>query len=180
MKYCLIICLLALSFSGFSQLEGTAFPAMETATVENEAVNLPADVSEKYTLLGLAYSKKAESDLSSWFSPVYNKFIKKSTGVFASFSYDINVYFVPMFTGIKAAAEGTARRKAAEKLDPLLIANILFYKGKLKPYKEALEFDKKDVPYFFLVDKEGNIAYATSGKYSEAKMQSIEDFLDSL
>ena len=24
----------------------------------------------------MAYSKKAEKDLSSWFSPVYNKFIK--------------------------------------------------------------------------------------------------------
>lgn len=180
MKYCLIICLSAFSFCSFAQIEGTAFPEMETATVDNKVVNLPADVSEKYTLLGLAYSKKAEDDLTSWFSPIYNKFIKKSTGVFASFTYDINVFFVPMFTGVKAAAEGTARKKAAEKLDPLLVPNILFYKGQLKPYKDALEFDKKDVPYFFLVDKDGKIAFATSGAYTEDKMQSIEDFLDSL
>lgn len=180
MKNTLIICLLALSTSVFAQLEGSEFPDMETVTVEGEEVNIPTDVNDKYTLVGLAYSKKAEDDLNTWFSPIYNKFIKKSTGVFASFTYDINVYFVPMFTGIKAAAEGPARRKAAEKLDPLLIPNILFYKGQLKPYKEALEFDKKDVPYFFLIDKEGKIAFSTLGEYTDDKMEAIEEFLDSL
>jgi hypothetical protein len=180
MRKILIFSLLALNYSAFAQLEGTQFPAMETETVEDVVVNLPIDVNDKYTLLALAYSKKAEADLTSWFSPIYNKFIKKSTGVFASFTYDINVYFVPMFTGVKAAATGTAKRKTAENLDPLLIPNILFYKGELKSYKEALEFDKKDVPYLFLVDKDGNIAYSTIGEYTDEKMESIEEFLDSL
>ncbi len=180
MKPTLVFFLMAFSYSLFAQIEGTSFPEMETETVEDKVIVLPKDVSDKYTLLGLAYSKKAEDDLNTWFSPIYNKFIRKSTGVFASFAYDVNVYFVPMFTGINAAAAGTAKRKAAEKLDPLLIPNILFFKGKLKPYKEALEFDKKDVPYLFLVDTEGKIAYATSGAYSDEKMEEIEEFLDSL
>lgn len=180
MKYFLTTCLLVGTFSVFAQLEGTPFPSMDTETVEDEEVNIPADVVDKYTLVALAYSKKAEKDLSTWFSPIYNKFIRESTGVFASFSYDINVYFVPMFTGIKAAATGAAKKKAAKELDPLLIENILFYKGNLKPYKEALEFDEKDVPYLFLIDTDGNIAYATIGAYSDQKMEDMEEFLDSL
>ncbi len=180
MKKFFTICLAALSFNLLAQIEGTDFPSMETETVEDEVINIPADIGDKYSLLAMAYSKKAEKDLSTWFSPVYNKFIRESTGVFASFSYDINVYFIPMFTGVKAAATKAAKKKTAKELDPLLIPNILFYKGNLKPYKEALEFDKKDVPYIFLVDTDGKIAYASSGACSDKKIEEIEEFLDSL
>lgn len=180
MKYFLTAFLLVGAISAYAQLDGTEFPSMDVETVDDEEINIPNDVSDKYTLVALAYSKRAEKDLSSWFSPIYNKFIRESTGVFASFSYDINVFFVPMFTGVKAAATGTAKKKAAQDLDPLLIPNILFYKGQLKPYKEALEFDKKDVPYLFLIDTDGNIAYSTFGAYSDQKMEDMEEFLDSL
>lgn len=162
----------------YAQLEGTLFPEMETETVEDKVIVLPTDVTDKYSLLGLAYSKKAEKDLNTWFSPIYHKFIKEQTGVFASFGYDINVYFVPMFTGVNAVATGKAKRKTAEELDPKLIDNILFYKGKLKEYKDQLEFDKKDKPYMFLIDQEGKIVYATSGAYSENKMDAIESALE--
>lgn len=180
MKLLLTSCLLVLNFTLFAQIEGKPFPDMETETVEDKVINIPKDVTDKYTLVAMAYSKKAEKDLSSWFSPIYNKFLKKSTGVFSSFTYDINVYFVPMFTGVNAAATGKAKKKTAEELDPLLVPNILFYKGALKPYKDSLEFDKKDVPYLFLIDTDGKIAYATSGEYTDSKMDEIEEFLDSL
>jgi hypothetical protein len=55
---------------------------------------------------------------------------------------------------------------------------VLFYKGELKPYKEALDFEKKDIPYFFVLDKTGKIVYATSGKYTTAKMDQIENVLE--
>jgi len=159
-------------------IEGKTFPDMETETVNDEVIVLPSDVNDKYTLIGLAYSKKAEDDLNTWFSPIYHKFIKEATGVFASFAYDIHVYFVPMFTGVKAVATGKAKKKTAEELDPKLVPNILFYKGSLKDYKDELNLDDKKVPYIFIVDTDGKIAYATSGAYSDAKMEKIEEALD--
>lgn len=159
-------------------LEGQAFPEMETETVEDELIVLPGDVGDKYTLLGLAYSKKAEGDLNTWFSPIYHKFIKEATGVFASFAYDINVFFVPMFTGVNAVATGKAKKKTAEELDPKLVPNILFYRGNLKDYKDALNLDNKKVPYIFVVDTDGTIVYATSGKYTQAKMNALEEALE--
>lgn len=168
----------ALCYAASAQVVGNKFPELEAETVEDTVVKLPEDATGKYTLLGLAYSKKSEDDLNTWFSPVYNKFIRENTGLFSSFSYDVNVYFIPMFTGVNAAATGTAKNKALKKIDPKLLPYILFYKGKLKPYKDALEFDKKDVPYFFVLDKEGKIIYATSGKYTENKMSEIEALLE--
>jgi hypothetical protein len=161
-----------------AQVIGKMFPAMEAETAEDKKVKLPADVAGKYTLLGLAYSKKSEDELSSWFQPVFQKFIQKSTGLMSGFTYDVNVYFVPMFTGVNAAAAGTAKRKAAKNIDPQLMPYVLFYKGELKTYKEALDFEKRDIPYFFVLDPGGKIVYATSGKYSEEKMDAVEEHIE--
>src|SRR5260370_20223342 len=147
---------------------------MEAKTVEAKVVKLPRNVQGKYTLLGLAYSKKAEDELNSWFEPVFSKFIQKTQGLMAGMGYDVNVYFVPMFTGINAAATGTAKKKAIKNVDPQLLPYILFYKGELKPYKEALDFEKRDIPYFFVLDATGKIIYATSGAYTEEKMDQVE------
>jgi hypothetical protein len=174
LKNVLLIVSLASCVALQAQVIGKTFPAMTAETVEDKAVNLPADVAGKYTLIGLAYSKKSEDELNSWFQPVFQKFIQKSTGLMAGFTYDVNVYFVPMFTGVNAAATNTAKKKAAKNIDAQLLPYILFYKGELKPYKEALDFEKKDIPYFFVLDPKGKIVYATSGKYTDEKMDEVE------
>lgn len=161
-----------------AQVVGKLFPAMEAETVDDKKVALPGDVKGKYTLLGLAYSKKSEDELNSWFRPVFEKFIHKSTGLMAGMGYDVHVYFVPMFTGVNAAATGTAKRKALKNTDPQLLPYILFYKGELKPYKEALDFEKRDIPYFFVLDKDGKILFATSGAYTEDKMDEVEAVIE--
>jgi ATP10 protein len=172
----IIFCLMA--FCSNAQVIGKMFPAMIAETVEDKKVNLPTDTKGKFTLLGLAYSKKSEEELNSWFLPVFEKFIQKTTGLMAGMGYNVNVYFVPMFTGVNAAAAGTAKKKAAKGIDPQLLPYLLFYKGELKTYKEALDFEKKDVPYFFVLDAEGKIVFATSGKFTEEKMEEIEGKLE--
>lgn len=173
-----LIFLFFASYSGLAQVIGKTFPSMTAETVDDKKVQLPESIKGKYTLIGLAYSKKSEAELNSWFQPVFGKFIQKTNGLFSGFAYDVNVYFVPMFTGVNAAATGTAKRKAAKNIDPQLLPYVLFYKGELKSYKEALDFEKKDIPYFFVLDRDGKIVHATSGKYSEEKMDAIEEKLE--
>ena len=177
----LVIIIFSLIFSHtvtFGQVVGKQFPAMTAETVDDKKVVLREGAQGKYTVIGLAYSKKSEDELNSWFQPVFGKFIQKTNGLFSGFAYDVNVYFVPMFTGVNAAATGTAKRKAAKNIDPQLLPYILFYKGELRPYKDALDFEKKDIPYFFVLDPQGKIVFATSGKYNEAKMEEIEENIE--
>jgi hypothetical protein len=174
----LFVSLVFLTSGAFAQVTGKTFPAMTTETAEDKVVELPSSVKGKYTLLGLAYSKKAEEELNTWFNPVYDKFVRKTTGLLEGMGYDVHVYFIPMFTGVNAAATGTAKKKALKNVDAQLLPNILFYKGDLKPYKEALDFEKRDTPYFFVLDAEGKIVYATSGKYSTQKLDEIEEVIE--
>lgn len=174
----MIFIMTACVFRTIAQVIGTSFPEMVAETVDDKKVTLPLDVSGKYALIGLAYSKKSEDELNSWFSPIFNKFIRKPEGMMAGMGYDMNVYFVPMFTGVNAAATGTAKKKALKNTDPQLLPYILFYKGELKKYKEALDFERRDIPYFFILDPEGKIIYAMSGAYSEAKMDALEEVIE--
>lgn len=179
MKRLIVVAILtSVVFGVKAQVIGKKFPEMEAETVEDKKVKLPGDAAGKYTLIGMAYSKKSEDELNSWFQPVFQKFIQKTTGVLAGFSYDVNVYFVPMFTGVNAAATGTAKKKALKNIDPQLLPYILFYRGELKTYKQALDFEKRDIPYFFVLDPEGKIVHATSGKYTDEKMDAVEEKLE--
>jgi hypothetical protein len=177
-KTILLFFLLTSGMVSSAQVIGKMFPDMIAETTEDKKVNLPGDTKGKYTLLGLAYSKKSEDELNGWFNPVFSKFIQKSKGLMEDMGYDVNVYFVPMFTGVNAAATGTAKKKAIKNVDPQLLPYILFYKGELKTYKEALDFEKRDIPYFFVLDPTGKIVYATSGKYTEEKMDEVEAVIE--
>lgn len=183
MKYLLVVALLLfLSLPLHAQVEGKIFPDMEAETIGDEVLTLPDDTRGKITLVGLAFSKKSEKDLNTWLSPVYNAFLRqKSAGapsLFARAAYDVNVYFIPMFTGLKVAAAGMAKNKAVENIDKLLHPYILFYRGKLKPYKKALDLNEKKVPYFFVLDGRGKIIYATSGRCNDGKMAHIQNLVD--
>jgi len=171
-KHLLVFTILLGSVASFAQV-GQQFPAMKGETMSDKNVNLPADTKGKFTLLFLAYSEDAENDLKTWFTPAYEKFVAK-TGLMDS-EYDVNIYFVPMFTGAKAAAAGAAKKQIIKETDPELHPYVLLYKGDLDTYKSALKMDDKKKPYIFLLDGTGKIVYATSGSFHDDKMDAIDD-----
>ena len=63
--------------SSFGQLVGTTFPTIETETVKDEKVVLPEDTQGRVSVVAMAYSKKAEKDLGTWLSPLFNTFIQQ-------------------------------------------------------------------------------------------------------
>lgn len=172
---------LALIFSFISVAQvGDSFPKMESESLSNELISLPYDLKGKFSIIGLAYTKASEADLKTWFEPAYNQFIYKpeKPSIF-HISYDVHCFFVPMFTGAKRPAYQKVMKKLQKTIDKRLLPHVLFYQGPIKEYKQALSFNKgRDVPYFFVIDPDGKIVYATSGKYTTNKMQEIVEAVD--
>lgn len=174
----LISGILLLSIAFCHAQKGSIFPDLEGESLVHGMVNIPEDTKGKHTLIGLAFSKKSEKDLNGWFNPVYQQLLKEpEEGTLFAFTYDVNVFFVPMLTGAKRPAYEQVMKKVEKDVDKKLHPNILFYKGTLKEYKEALNIEDKDVPHFYLLDKEGKIIYATTGSYDPSKLQKIIDEL---
>jgi hypothetical protein len=171
----LIIFVFQFNLSAQSDLIGKKFPEISGETLADKEISIPSKTKGKYTIVGMAYSRDAESDLKTWLNPAYNKFIAK-TGMF-DMDMEVDMYFIPMFTGTNIPVAGQAKKKLKEDTDKAFYPHIVFYKGELKTYKKELEFDKKDTGYFFLLDPDGKIAYATSGKFSQKKLDEIENIL---
>lgn len=152
------------------------FPDLNGKTLDNKIVTLPTDALGKYTLIGLSYSKKAEEYLRTWFDPVFDKFILK-VGMFDD-TYDVNIYFVPMFTGAKKVSFDKAFKEVKQRTEEQLYSRVLFYKGELKTYKNSLGMTEKEMPYFFLLDPDGNIIASYKGRFHERYFDEIEEILD--
>jgi hypothetical protein len=174
----------AVAFVAFKPAEviGHMFPDISCEAYDGKAVNIPNDTKGKYTLIAMAFSTAAEDDLKTWVNPIYNKFIGKvdasQADVFdVSYDYDIHLYFIPMFTGANQLASKSSKEKIKEKTDKELYPYLLFYDGG-KTYKEELEFKKRDIPYFFVLDKTGKVVYSTSGKYDDKKLEKILDIIE--
>jgi len=178
MKISILISLIAFHTIVWGQTTGKLFPSIKGETLEGKTITVPEDTKGKYTLIGMAYSQKSEDQLRTWFQPAFSAFIDKSKPALFEEKYDVNLYFIPMFTGLNKAATATAKKKALEGVDKRLHAYILFYKGELEKYKKELGLAQKDTPYFFVLDKDGKIVYYTEGSYSEEKMENIEGKLE--
>jgi len=161
----------------FSPIQkGKQFPELSGETLDGKNITLPGAAKGKKTLIGMAYSAKAEEALNSWYQPVYDKFIAK-LGMFDK-GYDINLYFVPMYVGLKQAAYEASLKELKKSSRKDLFPYILFYKGELEPYGSSLKMDDKAEAYFFVLDEQGKIIYSTTGMYNDSKMEEIEALLD--
>lgn len=161
-----------------SETEKT-FPVLQGETLSGKQISLPSDTKGKYTLIGAAYSQKADDALKGWMQPVYSTFIEPpSSSLFPSEPYDVNLYFVPMISGIAKTAGGKIKQEMKEKIDKKLHNYILVYEGEIKTYKASLEMPDKDQPYFFVLDKNGKIVKTFSGAYSEDKLDEVLEIIE--
>lgn len=155
---------------------GSPFPTLTGETLNEEVTTIPEDTRGKFTLVAMASSEKAEEFLRGWYEPVYNHFIAK-TGMFDD-QFDVNVYFVPMFTGGKRIGKDKVMKSVKKNSSSdELFPHVLFYEGDLSVYKKELNMTKKDLPYIFLIDPKGEVAYATSGYFKQHKMDAIDELM---
>lgn len=162
------------SFKKKQGVIGTVFPELTGTTLTDKKVTIPKDTKGKSTLIAMAFSSDAEEALKTWADPTYELFIDPNQLQ----GYDINLYFIPIFSGAKAALAESAREKFKKENDPVLHPYVLIYRGEMDKYKTALGMDKKSIPYIFVLDTNGKVVYSTTGSYTEAKMDAIEDAID--
>jgi hypothetical protein len=154
---------------------GNDFPELTGETVFNKKINIPTTTNGRYTIIGLASSKKSEAALRTWMQPVYDMFINQNT--FIPIDYNVNIYFVPMFSGVNKMAYNNMKKRTQSELDTELHPYVLFYKGNVSDYEDKLNLKDKKKPYFFVLDEKGKIIYSTSGAFTQKKLNQIEDLV---
>lgn len=150
------------------------FPALTGETATGKTITLPA-MEKPWTVIGLAYSQKASPLLEEWYEPAYLRFIAKH-GLMAG-TYEADVYFIPLFTGVNKAAYEPSMNKFRKSADPEIVDHVLFSKAEIEPLRTALGITEKDIPYFFVLDAQGRIVHREQGAYTDEKLETIEEVL---
>lgn len=175
MKYLISILSICISLNAVSQTKGQ-FPQLIGHTLEGTAITIPLASTKKFTIVGLCYKRSAEDELKTWIQPMYDVFVAKPKGTdyFDVASYfDVNYYFIPLISGFKKAA---ADFKAATQQD--LWKNVIDCDTEIKLLKEKLKPADDNTPYFYVIDTNGKIVEVVTGKYTDAKMDKIQEAID--
>lgn len=170
-----VLIILTLTFSLNAQ-QNTALPKIDGHTLEGNAISLPLNGTKKFTIVGICYKRSAEEDLKTWIQPMYDVFVAKPKGTdyFDVANYfDVNYYFVPLISGFKKAA---ADFKAATQKD--LWANVIDCDTDIKLLKDQLKPKDEAIPYFYVINTSGKIVEIVWGKYTEEKMDKIQEAID--
>jgi len=93
-------------------------------------------------------------------------------------AFDVNVLFIPIFKGANVAMAETMKRKFRSFSQQDLWEHVLFCKNEMKEVSSALKLNDDDIPYFFLLNKNGEIIYRTSGNFSDAKFDALDEKIE--
>lgn len=171
-----ITTLLALLLSLSFYAQKGPFPALAGHTLEGTSINLPLAGTKKYTIVGICFKRSAEENLKTWIQPMYETFVAKANGAdyfdVANY-YDVNYYFIPLISGFKKAA---ADFKAATQKD--LWKNVIDCDTDIAVLKAQLKPADEGLPYFYVIDTTGKIIEVVSGKFSEDKMDKLQEAID--
>lgn len=175
MKQIITITLFFFSLSIFAQIKGN-FPTLSGHSLDGSAVTIPLAGTKKFTIVGICYKRAAEDDLKTWIQPMYDVFVAKASGTDyfdVGNYYDVNYYFIPLISGFKKAA---ADFKASTQPD--LWKNVIDCDTDIALLKVQLKPSDEGIPYFYVIDTAGKIIEVVSGKYTENKMDKIQEAID--
>lgn len=164
--------------------EGKMYPHMSGEDLNRKSSSIPPK-NGKATLVALAYSAKSEEYLKNWRQPLFDLFVKApSTDLFDFDPYDANLKFVVLLTGANKAGAGKVKSKLEDNVQEHWKEHIIVVKGKSLSHYSVLDLGKSKnervKPYFFLLDQQGKIVYATSGAYNSTKQEELETKLQEL
>ncbi len=145
-------------------------------TINNEQVAFPLVEKDKFSLLFFAMSTKSQKDLESWLDPIYQKYIAK-TGIMDD-AFDVNVFFIPLIKTTNIAFSEMIKKKFRENTQEDFKSHIVFLDTPSEKLISNLQLTDPNVPYIFLINKDGKILFKSSGSFSDAKFDQIDEMIE--
>lgn len=158
------LCLIMVG-AGYAQTKGSEpFPQFKGNDLNDRDLIFPNIAMGKYTVMGAVASQDAVDGLLEWYQPIADNF---------AWDEEINTYFVVLMGGMAQNMSFSLQKKLKEVVLEEYYEKVIFFKGNLRNMLEKIDIKDKSVPYFFVLDEKGKIAYMTSGKYSDQKLDEI-------
>lgn len=150
------------------------FPVINGETIESKKVSIPDHVKGKRSVVGIAFSLKADESLKKWAQPIFNQLLGGNFGgMMTGNMYNANLCFVGMLKGISKLGINEMKQKSKKNIDPKLQPYFVISEDDANSVIDALKIKEKGEPHFYVLDEQGNILKHVHGEYSESKMDEI-------
>lgn len=176
LRWYLFLYQILLCISAGSAQVGAAFPQIRGSLLDGRTVKLPLN-NNKFSIVAIVFDRAAGEDLKMWLDPIYERFLVKSEEnvIFdVAEIYDVNVVFIPMIEGFKRVATSFKAGTDKDFWPYVMDAEDL----DIRESKKLLTGVDSKVPYLYVINNEGKIVLVQTGKYTEAKMEAIEEILE--
>lgn len=175
MKKIILICAIFI-FSALKAQAQKAFPSIDGHLLNDKTIHIPQK-NQKYSIVAIAYNRDAEYQLKEWLNPLYNVFIKKEKGssqMDMAELFDVNFVFIPLISGFKKIEEDF-KSNTDKEFWPYIMDTE---KTDIKAVQKELSVENTKIPYFYVLNSEGKIVETQSGKFSEIKLDKLEDAIE--
>ena len=172
MTFRAIVVTLCMMFSTQPQFaaDNPVFPSLEAADLNKQKIQLPGGLAGEVNVLLVAFQREQQADIDTWL-PLLPTLVKKHS--------KLSYYEMPVISRsnflMRWIIDNGMRGGIPDKQQRA--RTITLYLDK-KPFLKTLEISSEDQIYVLLVNKSGEVLWRTEGLASQAKLESLEAYLD--
>jgi hypothetical protein len=149
--------ILALTFSS----DSVRFPVVASESLEGRPFTLPRDFDGEHNVVFVAFERRQQSDVDSWV-PFVKSLVARTPATEYYEIPTIKRMVAPMRWMINRGMRGGIDDRGARE------RTITLYLDK-EPFKRALGITTEQEIHVLLVDREGRVAWRTTGAFSDEK-----------
>ena len=146
-------------------------PAVHAQLLTGEAVNLPADVHGRPTIIVIGFSQGSREQVAAWgrrLAPDYRD------------AQDVAYYEVAELESVPRLLRGYVMKKIRETVPERAQPHFLTVTEHEAEWKATAGFSAKDDAYLLLIDPSGQVRYTTHGATSDAAYAELKQRLEAL
>lgn len=148
---------------------GDPMPVLKGSDLAGKAVTLPDAVKGKVALLAFGFTYDSRHPVEAWVKEFRKAYSDESKVTF---------FEIPMIGGMGRLGKwfiDAGMRKGTPKADHDHVMTIY---GGTGPWKERLGVADENAAYLLLLDREGRVAWAYGGPYSEPRLQELRNITE--
>ncbi|MFP4620693.1 MAG: hypothetical protein ACLFM7_05245 [Bacteroidales bacterium] len=145
------------------------FPAIEAETLSGEKITFPDVTKGKYAFILIAFKRQTQGEVDSWLDPFIKEFGKRKSVTF---------YEIPMISKNWKWMSGWIDAGMRAGVPKAKHDHVATYYGPLSKYFSHFNVEDTGTVYVFLLDKNGNIIYKTSGPADDYKFSELRRILN--
>ena len=168
---CLILALLTASGSAGTDTAAERIPEVHSASLSNDAVNLPEELRGRTGILILGFSRGSRDGVAAWGRKLAADYRESATVVY---------YEMPVLASVPSLLRGMVVRSMRSSVPERAQARFVPVTDNEAVWRALVHYGVPDDPYLLVVDGQGQVVWQTHGQPTDPVYAALKQHVESL